>query len=449
MGFSLCSDGSLPIELVRKIRRLPLPGDVLVGNGDLVAPDTPVAKISLRPGIPWVVPAARLLGIEPADLPEAMAVKVGDRVGHKQVYARALRGIYGRKELESPTDGVVEDISARSGRVVIREEFGKEEPPVKVDAAFELGVKPADLPKCMLRKIGDEVKREQIFAKKGEQAAFFTKAVRAPISGIIAEVNTQTGLVTIARPFKEVIIKGYMHGRVAEVLPHRGVVVEAPAVRITGIFGVGRETHGPLRVVVDGPGEVLTEDGISAEHAGCILVGGAHVADEALAKAARVGVKGIIAATASYLAIIHSLGVKLGVGITGQEDTSVTLVLMEGFGHLAMRQGVFDLLKAMEGQDGSINGATQIRAGAIRPEIIVAYPDYAGALVSQRSVDEDLKLGQMVRVISDPHFGALGKIVGIPREPVVIETEAKVPVAEVELECGTRAVVPRANLEVF
>ena len=34
------------VELIRKMRRLPLPGEVLVKKGDKVLPDTPVAKIA-------------------------------------------------------------------------------------------------------------------------------------------------------------------------------------------------------------------------------------------------------------------------------------------------------------------------------------------------------------------------------------------------------------------
>lgn len=93
-------------------------------------PDTPVAKIALRPGIPWVIPAARLLGIEPSELGKSMLKKVGDSVKTQEVIARAEQGLYGRKEITSPTDGVIEDVSDRSGRITIREEFGKEEPPI-------------------------------------------------------------------------------------------------------------------------------------------------------------------------------------------------------------------------------------------------------------------------------------------------------------------------------
>ncbi|MHB8926225.1 MAG: hypothetical protein ACYC9Q_01000 [Bacillota bacterium] len=454
MAFSVGSGGGngtrYPVTMVRKVRKLPLPGEVLVKVGDKLEPETIVAKISLKPGIPWVVPVARLLGIEPAQLPVAMMRKVGDRVKTKEIIARAEKGIYGRKEYEAPTDGLIEDISEKSGRVVIREEFGKEEPPVSFDAAFEMGCKPRDLPRFMIKKIGDEVKRGQFVAKKGEAQAFFTKTARAPISGIIAEVNEQTGYVTIARPFKEVVVKGYITGTAREIIPARGVVVEAPAVRLTGIFGVGRETHGDIKVLCQKSDQTLTEDMITSECEGRILIGGAFATNEALKKAVEVGAKGVITGTASYLNIVKSLGVKLGVGITGQEDIPTTVILLEGFGHLAMHEEAFNVLKSLEGRHASINGATQIRAGAIRPEVIVPFTDWTGEILETKVIDEDLSVGQHIRVINAPYFGELGAITAIPRQPAVVETEAKVPVVEVELLSNSRrVVVPRANVEVF
>jgi hypothetical protein len=438
------------VTIVRKHRKLPLPGEVLAKVGDPVDPETIVAKISLKPGIPWVIPVARLLGIETCVLPTAMLRKVGERVKMKEVIARAERGIYGRKEYEAPTDGVIEDISEKSGRVVIREEFGKEEPPVSFDAAYELQCKPRDLPKFMLKKIGDEVKRGQFVAKKGEAQAFFTKTARTPISGIISEVNDQTGYVTISRPFKEVVVKGYFRGTVREVIPARGVVVEAAAVRLTGIFGVGRETHGDLKGLCGSPDETLTETMITPECEGKIVIGGAFATNEALKKAVDLGVKGVITGTANYLNIVKSLGVKLGVGITGQEDIPTTVILMEGFGRLGMHEEAWNVLKNLEGRHASINGATQIRAGAIRPEVIVPFPDWTGEVIAAKVVDEDLCLGQLVRVINAPYFGRLGRITAIPRESRVVETEAKVPVVELELEaCREKVIVPRANVEVF
>lgn len=438
------------IALIKKTRVLPLPGEVLVEAGQAVEPATHIAKISLRPGIPWVVPVARLIGVSEAELPECMLKKVGDQVKTQEPIARGKKGgIYGAKELLSPTDGVIEDISPKSGRVVIREVFGKEEPPVDFDVAFDLGCRPRDLERFMTCKVGDEVKRGEIIAKKGDMAAYYARTSKAPISGVVANINYQTGYITISRPFKEVVVSAYLRGKVGSVIPQRGAVVEVPAVRLTGIFGVGKERHGELRVVADGPGDPLTEDKVTPDCQGKVLVGGSIATNEAIKRAAEVGANGVIAGTASYLNVIQSLGVKLGVGITGQEEVGMTLILMEGFGRLDMRVEVFEALKAMEGRLACINGATQIRAGAIRPEVIVPFPDHSGKFAKQEIVYEDLEKGLRVRVINDPYFGAKGRVVELPREPVVIETEAKVPVAVVELDDGQRVTVPRANVEIL
>jgi len=233
------------------------------------------------------------------------------------------------------------------------------------------------------------------------------------------------------------------------VLPQRGVVVEVPAVKVNGIFGVGRETHGELKVLVDRGDQVLTKEMITEDLEGKIVIGGSFITDEALAQALTVGCRGVITGTANYLNIIKSLGVRLGVGITGQEDIGTTLILMEGFGHLAMHEEVFQALKALDGMEASINGATQIRAGAIRPEIIVAFPNHQGELAKPQHVDEEVTPGLRVRVISEPYFGATGRVAAVPREAAPVETGASVPVLEVELSGGERVIVPRANVEVF
>lgn len=447
---SLAGNKYIQVKKTRKLRKLPMPGEVLVRVGDWVEPETVVAKISLKPGIPWVVPVARQIGVEPHRLEGCVLVKIGDKVEQKQIIARADEtGLYGRKEYEAPIGGIIEDISFRSGRVVIREEFGREEPPISFDACFELRCKPKELPQHMLKKVGDEVKKGQIIAKKGQGHAYSTNTARAPISGKIAEINDQTGYVTIARPFEEVMIKGYITGNVVEVMPGRGCVIESPAIIVNGIFGVGGETHGILQVAVPSHDTVLEARHITDDMAGKIIVGGAFATNEALSKALQLEVKGVITGTASYLNLVKSLGCKLGVGITGHEDIDMTVILMEGFGHLNMRKEVFEIFRAVEGLHVSINGATQIRAGAIRPEIIVALPEWNLSLAVEPVIDEDLVVGQIIRCINKPYFGEIGRVVEVPREPILIETECLAPVVKVQLSDGRLVIVPRQNVEVL
>ena len=65
------------------------------------------------------------------------------------------------------------------------------------------------------------------------------------------------------------------------------------------------------------------------------------------------------------------MGYEIGVAITGDEEVGLTLIVTEGFGRMAMSMNTFKLLKSANGKNASINGATQIRAGVLRPEIII------------------------------------------------------------------------------
>ncbi len=108
----------------------------------------------------------------------------------------------------------------------------------------------------------------------------------------------------------------------------------------------------------------------------------------------------------------------------------------------------FNLLKENDGKKASINGATQIRAGVLRPEIFIKSED------SKKSKDfseEDLIIseGSVVRIIREPYFGQLGKIISLPFELVEMKSETKVRVAEVEFDNKRREIIPRANLEVI
>ena len=58
------------------------------------------------------------------------------------------------------------------------------------------------------------------------------------------------------------------------------------------------------------------------------------------------------------------------VAITGSERIGLTVVITEGFGEIAMSERTFRILQQREGRQASVN-ATQIRAGVMRPEIVI------------------------------------------------------------------------------
>jgi hypothetical protein len=182
-------------------------------------------------------------------------------------------------------------------------------------------------------------------------------------------------------------------------------------------------------------------------------VGGALVSADALQKATKVGVKGIVVGGIDDRDLTDFLGYKIGIAITGQEDIPLTLIITEGFGEMAMSEKTFSLLKEFNGQPASINGATQIRAGVMRPEIVVPRPELTrkelGDPEDRGELEKGLLPGTQIRIIRRPYFGALGVVSKLPVPLKKVETESDVRVLEAKLDDGRKVIVPRANVEII
>lgn len=240
---------------------------------------------------------------------------------------------------------------------------------VKVYAILE--VDPRSIKRYMLKGVGEEVKKNEVIALHKYLFGLLKSVCKSPIDGMIEDISNVTGRVLIrGRPIL-FEVKAYVPGRVISIMPEEGVVIESTAAFIQATFGIGGETHGDLAVVVDSPNEVLSPDKINGEHTGKVLVGGSLVPLGTLRKAVETGVKGIISGGIEQKELVNFLGYEIGVGITGDEEVGLTLILTEGFGKIPMNHETFQLLKSFVGKQACINGSTQIRLGVIRPEIIL------------------------------------------------------------------------------
>ncbi len=321
-----------------------------------------------------------------------------------------------------------------------------------VNVANLLGVEPQDVPRYMLKKEGDEVKQGEIIALHKTFFGLFKSEVRSPIDGTIESISGTTGQVVIRRPPVPVTVDAYISGYVHEVIPKEGVVVKTYGTFIQGIFGVGGERKGVLRVLVNSPDEKATPDMISEDLKDSVIVVGSYCSYDLIKRAEEVGVKGIITGGLDDYDLSKYLGYEIGVAVTGTEEIPLTIILTEGFGEIRMADKTFKLLKESDGKKVSINGATQIRAGVIRPEIIVPYLEEVqdGASLDEQEISMALEVGAIVRIIREPNFGKLARVVELPEQPQVIPTSSKVRVAVLELlDTGERVVYPRANIELF
>ena len=115
-----------------------------------------------------------------------------------------------------------------------------------------------------------------------------------------------------------------------------------------------------------------------------------------------------------------------------------------------MAERTFNLLKSFEGSNAAVNGATQIRAGVLRPEIVI--PLSANAASGEAPPEHSpgyLEIGMPVRIIRDPYFGRLGTVSALPAEPAVLGSGSKARVLEVQFASGGSAIIPRANVELI
>jgi hypothetical protein len=362
--------------VVRKVRRLPLKGQVLVQVGDQVNPDTVVARTEL-PG-----------------------------------------------------------------------------PVTTVRVAERLGVEPRELTKYLLKQVGDEVQAGEVIAERKSFFGLFTSRVTSPITGTIDFVSEATGNIGIRHLPTPVEVTAYLRGLVVEVLPEEGAVVATRGVFVQGIFGLSGERHGQIALLADSPDEVVPDTKVSDEHKGKVLVAGALAHWRLMEAAKQVGAVALVTGGVLDTDIKRLLGYDIGVAITGHEPLPFTLIVTEGFGEIAMAKRTFELLASQEGKKASVNGATQIRAGVIRPEVVVPKD---GALTFEELEETkesgfaagELNIGTPIRLIRAPYFGALGRVVTLPTEPQEIETETKTRVLEAKLVTGERVVIPRANVEIF
>src|SRR5467141_984910 len=319
-----------------------------------------------------------------------------------------------------------------------------------VNVANLLGVLPEDVEECLTKRVGSKVEKGETFAESRSFFGLFRSKVHAPVKGTIESVSKITGQVLLREEPIPVEVDAYVDGVIVEVQRKSGVTVETRGAFIQGIFGVGGETCGELHVAVAGPGEPLEDRAIDTSSRGKILVGGTYVTTSVLRKAIAQGVKAVVVGGFDDYDLRQLLGYDLGVAITGSEELGITLIVTEGFGSIPMAGRTFDLLRSCEGRPVSVSGATQIRAGVQRPEIVAPLLE----ATTERDVKEDsteggLKAGDMVRVIRQPYFGKIGRVTALPPELMPLETEAKVRVLEVDFGNGSRTLLPRANVEMI
>lgn len=310
------------------------------------------------------------------------------------------------------------------------------------------GLDPEEVRGGLKVKEGEAISEGQVVCEVSGLFGLFKTIAKSPVAGIVEHFSPTTGHVSVRLSPRELNISAYVSGKVVDCYGSQSVTIECYCDFVQGVFGVGGARHGTLSVLSETFSDELTADKIPVDCDGRVIVGGRNVSAAALRALATRGAAGLVTGSIDNHTLADFLQFDLGIALTGNENIPFTVIITEGFGALGMSNRAQNIFNNNNGRLVSIDGTTQVRAGAVRPEIVMPLDGKPDTLFVQSKFGEGLAVGGSVRIIRAPFFGKIGTIAGLPVHPVKLPTGAHSRVALVTLE-NENVIVPRANLEVI
>jgi uncharacterized protein (TIGR01319 family) len=353
-------------------RELPYQGEIFVRVGEKVESDTLIGEIKYEPPKVYVLSLFTInyLDLDSDSMRENILVKKGDTVksGQKLIDKKesgisfALSGkaaVY-----RSPVRGIVEEIDFDTGTIILREIQDYSTKPVVVDVAKKLSIAPKDIKGYLKKRESDFVNAYEPLATKFSDKEAIT--VPAPSTGRITNIDFKNGTITIQYRAEPYQMRAGVPGIVTNVKEHLSAEIEYTGTNLTGIIGFGGEATAEL-YYLDSSVKSLSTSNVRNK----IVVCTDKIGIDFMRECAKLDGKGIIAPSSDYKDIVEFIGEEIGVALTGSEKIPYPLILTEGFGDFPMKDKYKSFFAKSNGKSAYINGHTQIRAGVVRPTIII------------------------------------------------------------------------------
>lgn len=258
------------------------------------------------------------------------------------------------------------------------------------------------------------------------------REVRAPEASVFLAYSRADGSALLVTLGAEEPVIGHVSGTVLQVT-RAFISVVVPGARLEGVGGIGDAVHGELAVAVHTHDEELRAGAIDVSAAGKILIGGSRASAETLTRARAMGVAGIVLGgildkELRDFEAIQRRRREIG-GLTG----SFAVILLEGFGKVALDAQLFAWLRSHAGRTASLFGEERLLyvhdAAPPPPRVPLA------------------SVGDRVLIHRRPFQGRSGVLVGVLDE--LHDTPSGIPAVTgvVRLEDGRLAPIPLANLE--
>ncbi|MBI5877521.1 MAG: hypothetical protein HZB53_07720 [Chloroflexi bacterium] len=286
----------------------------------------------------------------------------------------------------------------------------------------------------LLKHAGEEFAKDEIIARHKrtlEQA----RVIRAPAPGrLLAEHEGEVLLEMMPAPLE---LKAGIKGVVANA-SRFGVVIQVAGALVQGLWGNGKTNFGVLKVLGAVREQPLTAELIDVSCLGTIVVAGGALQPAGLKQAEAQQVRGIICGSMPATLCAAALAAPFPVVIT------------EGFGAVPMAGPAYELCRASNSREASLDAVARTRWGASRPELVVPLPARDAAVVTETPrAYAAIVRNVRVRVTAGDEIGRTGHIASDQVRAREFESGIRVRAAEVEFDDGETGWIPVNNLEAY
>ncbi|MFL5626544.1 MAG: hypothetical protein ACJ788_13225 [Ktedonobacteraceae bacterium] len=246
------------------------------------------------------------------------------------------------------------------------------------------------------------------------------------------------------------ILPAGLRGRVVDITPRGGVIIESQAAVLQGSIGAGKQVAGILTMWQASNAEEQAQ----AIPAGALLVVPGPLNLAMLYQALVSGIVGVIASSISSRDLEGFLRTDL-IELMGSVNVEqaqahlppLTILFTEGLGTIAMALHTINLLSHYQGSIALLSGATSVRQ-RIFPELVISLPS--------KEVQEDWQpiqpnpaviLGSQVRVCSGEYEGAISTVTYLFAHEQVFLSGVRARAVRLLLEDGSMVTVPLMSVE--
>lgn len=301
---------------------------------------------------------------------------------------------------------------------------------VFLDVARALNVPEEAAGRYLTCRVGDHLSEGDRIA---QSEGMLRRTVRAPGNGRVIDFSEGRILFEVVGERFE--LKSRYPCTVGGTDGVQSIYVETSGALIQGVWGNGKHDFGVLRLVGKGPDQKLTPDLMDPSWRGAMLIAGYCDQSAPLQQAAELSARGLILGglAASLIPVTRRL--------------NFPVIVLEGFGTVAMNAAAFQLLESNQGNEASVDAMPSRPFEEKKPEIIIPVASTRDYELPNEVVP--LSPGVRVRVLRRPHMGAVGVVREILARVVRYPSGNKARSARLDIEGKGSVIVPLANLEVL